>query len=783
MHLESNTPAKEMVQLNESLIQERRPSCLEEDLALSSSTHDTTNEKTMTELEEKSLDEETEPSDSPAIETTTTRTEASEPDRQIVESPTKPKTVDPTVVYEDAMDCNYDESSSTTNISTTTTAPTTIATNLQLWTSSKQFNLPDPETSPEMFCESDADDEAESTNTTTATSYPTNNTLEEPVGISPPSPVKLSQKEMVLKADKYLLKQVNKYLCGVPPPPNHTISQKDCDDFLAYIKQNRSYFWADPFLLDNGKTNEIDASLATSSQLEPSQQEYSQNSQVISNESKRRSPLKAGMRNLSMAFDECEKFSPNDSSVLDTDELEASICRFDLGSSLFSTSLLSMSAFAPTQSSAKTEDKLYDIGDDKCKDSPFNLSLLSTSTYAPTQNTVDNEDSKLGDISDSTDNMPTLYATCSVDEAKSMTWPVVYTHRCQGIYYNRNRSLEDFENLRMKLCERYIGAETQSTCNVWFAKQMPGSARQRSLLAKRNNGQSPGKRLSYLAKRRRTFSSANLQVLNFPEKKLMLNVKKGPMRKGKSPRGKSPRNGKSPRKKTPRSSAKKWMRRLQLEGPSPRKAKIETSKRALFQSPPVDKAGPSREVVATATTTQFNGANNPRKIKRALFQRTPKKNEAGNNDVESLSFPELKKRKSEEELERTRYKWAKSLSFDTPRNSENSASNVNPLRHSTSSVTSKYGSSNSGKCELSEAHRKKLLWAVAEALRSKGIGMSHPRFKQHASALARTVRKYMPDLENKNIPRKPGSTSDRMIKLAKRHVLLIIEAKKIESTC
>ena len=69
------------------------------------------------------------------------------------------------------------------------------------------------------------------------------------------------------------------------------------------------------------------------------------------------------------------------------------------------------------------------------------------------------------------------------------------------------------------------------------------------------------------------------------------------------------------------------------------------------------------------------------------------------------------------------------------------------------------------------------MWAVAEALRTKGIGMGHPMFKQYAACLARTVRKFMPDLDNKNVPRKPGSTSDRMLKLAKRHVLLIIDAK------
>lgn len=72
---------------------------------------------------------------------------------------------------------------------------------------------------------------------------------------------------------------------------------------------------------------------------------------------------------------------------------------------------------------------------------------------------------------------------------------------------------------------------------------------------------------------------------------------------------------------------------------------------------------------------------------------------------------------------------------------------------------------------------QKLLWAVAEALRGKGIGINHPQFKQYGSRLALTVKKLMPDLENRNIPRKPGSTSDRMLKFAKQCVLAIVDAK------
>lgn len=92
--------------------------------------------------------------------------------------------------------------------------------------------------------------------------------------------------------------------------------------------------------------------------------------------------------------------------------------------------------------------------------------------------------------------------------------------------YNRNNAVEEFESLTSKLCERYIGAETQSTCTVWFSKPPPGSAKKRSLLARRNSGQSPGKRLSHLTRRRKVFSSANLQGLALNNKKLLvLNIK------------------------------------------------------------------------------------------------------------------------------------------------------------------------------------------------------------------------------------------------------------------
>lgn len=78
------------------------------------------------------------------------------------------------------------------------------------------------------------------------------------------------------------------------------------------------------------------------------------------------------------------------------------------------------------------------------------------------------------------------------------------------------------------------------------------------------------------------------------------------------------------------------------------------------------------------------------------------------------------------------------------------------LRRSSENIGAINKSSSS---ELSEVHRKKLLWAVAEALRSHNIGMSHPQFKTYAAVLARLTRKLLS--EDKQTT---GSTSEKMLK-------------------
>lgn len=571
--------------------------------------------------------------------------------------------------------------------------------------------------SPEMF-----DSDAENTDTNIETIA--QDVLPEVAN----SPEKPSQAELVARSDHNLLARINKLLSGVPPPPKHTICRSDCSEFLLRIYENRHLFWTSPFSEKKSQQNTNHKSSEGQNDNRDSFYERTRNTS----------------RNLSNAFDACDSEHQN---TLSNNVTTVNVQKDVSGNN----SNVELSNYNVTESVPDTSE---------------NVMLPSSSNEMPLED--ENNAKKLP--SNCLNQESLFYHTVNEKEAIALTWPEVYQHKFHGIHYNRNKAIEEFENLSIKLCERYIGAETQSTCNVWFSKQGPGSARKRSLLAKRDNGQSPGKRLNYLTRRRRTFSSANLQGLGLNDKKqLVLNVKKSYGRKGKSPRGKSPR-GKSPRGKSPRSSTKKKVaRRLVLDGPSPLKSKLETSKRALFQSPNSDRAGPSK---------LFTSGPTPQNIKRALFPTLLKCDDDGETFKKTV-VEESRKRKNEDELEGPKFKWPKSLSFDCPHElHDNSIVPWDNERHSSSNIVEKNKASFAqGKSELSDTHRKKLLWAVAEALRSKGIGMNHPQFKQYASSLARTIKKFMPDLENRNIPRKPGSTTDRMLKLAKHHVLFIIDAR------
>lgn len=57
--------------------------------------------------------------------------------------------------------------------------------------------------------------------------------------------------------------------------------------------------------------------------------------------------------------------------------------------------------------------------------------------------------------------------------------------------------------------------------------------------------------------------------------------------------------------------------------------------------------------------------------------------------------------------------------------------------------------------------------------------MSHPKFRTFASILCKVVKHLVPDLLS-NGPRQPGSTSDRMLRIAKQHVFAVTRGKSYD---
>ncbi|KAK0096144.1 hypothetical protein PV326_006289, partial [Microctonus aethiopoides] len=611
------------------------------------------------------------------------------------------------VVYlnEDTMDCNYSESASTPKTNKTSNN--------------------DVLSSPELF---DSDDDNVNIECT--------KTFRRILSLPPPvkvAPRKATQDELILKSDRYVLARMNKFLRGIPPPPKHTICQSDCSDFLNSIRKNREYFWVDP--LKDNKISNNDTIIT-----EP----VIQDTTSITHDNRGLFSRLRSSRNLTNAFDACDQSSSSTSTIRTEIMINDRELMSESGGNGGSNS--NIVHISSTHNGETTS------GHPSIIDSEISISSATTSITSSTEPLLFRDNIKHVTFNVPKEEHLAIFSTLDEAQAKSLPWPAIFNHKAPGIHYNRNIYMEDFENFSTRLCQRYIGNETQSTCTPWFTKQAPGSAKKRALLGKRAIGQSPGKRLSHLARRRRTFSSANLQGMA-EKKQIVLNVRKPIVKKGKSPRGKSPRG----------SAKKRLARRLSMEGPSPHKLKIDTSKRALFQSPPNERA-------STSNPRQIMPLNNPQRIKRALFPTTQ-------NNEDSTSDELTKKRRNDEDLEQPKLKWAKSYTFDCSYNLENSRDSWTSRYSSGNKLTKSESFSKPIKHELTEINRKKLWWAVSEALRSRAINMAHPRFKQYATQLARTVRKYMPDLENSNVPRKPGSTTDRMLKLAKSHVLLVVDAK------
>ncbi|XP_016947401.1 uncharacterized protein LOC108022786 [Drosophila biarmipes] len=410
--------------------------------------------------------------------------------------------------------------------------------------------------------------------------------------------------------------------------------------------------------------------------------------------------------------------------------------------------------------------------------------------------------------------------THSLSEAQNMGWREVLGVRHHGLSYNLNKAAEQNEYLSMSVVDRYVGVET-ATSYV----RSPSSAKKRNMRMKMLT-QSPGNRLSHLAKRRAIFSSANLatnsQKLNSSiGPQIVLDKKKARNKRKATPKRKTPGSKKKARK-TPSSSARKHLYRTDLIKPGPSR---ETSKRALFQSPA--KTLQQQQLMPPKPLFKPEIANRVERSKRALFSPD---HQGGSNQLESL----LKRKRNACDDEDSadlasqssklfraessgpsgltpRALKIKSQSFCIGAGSSTTSVQLKlaqqvaaPTGQSRLSLGLSGSSSNLVNCSSSLAsggtplasklqraqsemsatpnssmtdnQRKKLLWAVSQALQEKKITPKHEQFRQHAADLTRIVKRIFQEFYLGH----SSSNSETLLRLAKKFAFSVIAGKNAD---
>ncbi|ETN66735.1 hypothetical protein AND_001465 [Anopheles darlingi] len=449
--------------------------------------------------------------------------------------------------------------------------------------------------------------------------------------------------------------------------------------------------------------------------------------------------------------------------------------------------------------------------------------------------------------------------THSSEQLSSAEWPDLLKCRAHGLHYNKSTVTEKLELLGLKYVERYIGAETSSSFNMTHS---PSSAKKRNQRMKMLN-QSPGSRLSHLARRRAIFSSANLLNTNkaassgvasnntggnfskvhilsrlnpfrLCNRQVLLDPKKSDNRrksKIKTPKRRTPSAVKaSPHRRTPGSSAKKRPTIVTVSAscsqPLHVPATRESSKRALFLSPQNGDHG-SGSAAAVVSASRFDSrpvSSSKQQLDRVIFSEarmmrskrtllfSPQKGDENRtatsaaisfkrarspegNDVDGGRYQrhndtgerteKIRRTEgsglTEDDLTPRSLKFARSKSFCVGAQASNDGNsqtlpecNGKSLFRANSAITSEDG--NRPVMVLTENHKKKLLWAVSQALQSKQITVKHESFKQHASNLVRVVKKLFLEFNDNSI----NSTSEKLLRLANKHVFEVIQGKSVD---
>ncbi|CAO1338987.1 unnamed protein product [Diamesa serratosioi] len=319
-----------------------------------------------------------------------------------------------------------------------------------------------------------------------------------------------------------------------------------------------------------------------------------------------------------------------------------------------------------------------------------------------------------------------------------MEWPCVIRTNFHDIAYNKSTISEEIEVTCLRYCERFIGSETSSSFNNEVSSAKKRNDRLKLL-------QSPGKRLSHLAKRRSIFSSANLksnclngsQPTSIPSRLILIDKTKK-MFHQKSSTTNSPQkifsfHQQMSKKKTPKSKdhSSEIIEKLTLIR--------ETSKRALFKSP--------LEILS-------NNINHKRKRSES---------------VESLSC-DSKFRRLDNSSQNENHRKSSIPSTHNDGHVKKrlfSGTNSDDLPHSSTKKSVKQ--------PMTTDIKRKLLWATSQSLASKQISKDHRNFKEYATLLVKLTKRLFTEFFCPN-----KSVSGQMLKFSNSMVFFVIQGRHFD---
>ncbi|KAH8402024.1 hypothetical protein KR009_009148 [Drosophila setifemur] len=427
--------------------------------------------------------------------------------------------------------------------------------------------------------------------------------------------------------------------------------------------------------------------------------------------------------------------------------------------------------------------------------------------------------------------------THSLSEAQNMGWREVLGVRQHGLSYNLNKAAEQNEYLSMSVVDRYVGVETATSYVRSPSSAKKRNMRMKMLTQSPDNRLSHlAKRRAIFSSANLATNSQKLNNSIGPQ--ILLDKKKARNKRKATPKRKTPGSKKKGKlgdmpkiisksnhkfflaRKTPSSSARKRLFRTELIKPGPSR---ETSKRALFQSPA--KTLQQQQLLAPKPLFKPEMANRVERSKRALFS---PENQGGSHQLESL----LKRKRTtcddEDSAELAsqssklfraesngtsgltpRALKIKSQSFCIGAGSSAAGGQLKVMQQTvgiasnsrlglgmsgssstlaTSSsfvsgtpLTNKLQRAHSEMCatpnsSMTDNQRKKLLWAVSQALQERKITAKHKDFRQHAADLTRIVKRIFQEFYLGH----STSNSETLLRLAKKFAFSVIAGKNAD---